>query len=70
MISPERLHRCAGWWPAKITGTLALQGCREVAEGEAGLGLVSCWQPNPNSSFLSSNMASFCGPGGWQLNSL
>lgn len=31
----------------------------EMADGEMGLGLVSCWQLDTNSSLLSNGMATF-----------
>lgn len=43
----------------RIAGTRALEGSKEAAEGERGLGLVSCWQLDANSSLLSNDMASF-----------
>lgn len=45
--------------PTRIAGTWALGGCREVAEGDVGLGLVSCWQLDANRSLLSNDMPAF-----------
>lgn len=35
----------------RMAGTWALEGCREAAEGERGLGLVSCWQLDTKAAF-------------------
>lgn len=53
-MSPERpgvgmvAHQDSGPWEGA-----------EMADGEMGLGLVSCWQLDTNSSLLSNGMATF-----------